>query len=335
MDIFQHEAFSQASLTHAASKIPFRPRLLGQMGLFQHKHSFTTVLKVERRDGVLRLVPTSPRGAPHQHSPGGKREIQFFEPPRLQDGFTLYADELQNIRQFASNELADVQREFAERKLQPRDNLELTMEHHRVGAVQGIVLDADGETVLIDWFEAWGIERPEAIVLDLDTAEAKVRLQCMDIRRRMARAAKGLFGEDVRIVALTGDSFFDKLISHPEVERTYLNHSAAAELREGKAYDRFTYGNIEFVNYRGTDDQSTVAIPTDEARFFPVGVPDLFQVGFAPGESYDAVNRKAQELYARVILDRDRDEWSQYELTSYPLHICTRPEVLLTGKVSA
>ena len=35
-----------------------------------------------------------------------------------------------------------------------------------------------------------------------------------------------------------------------------------------------------------------------------------------------------------IITDKDRDAWRRAEIYSYPLFICTRPEMLQTAKVS-
>ena len=37
-------------------------------------------------------------------------------------------------------------------------------------------------------------------------------------------------------------------------------------------------------------------------------------------------------LYARMIPDRDRDEWVRLEIESNPLPICTRPQVLRSAR---
>jgi len=47
----------------------------------------------------------------------------------------------------------------------------------------------------------------------------------------MTRALQGNGGENVGIVALCGDDFWDALTTCAEVERTYLNWSAAQDLR--------------------------------------------------------------------------------------------------------
>jgi hypothetical protein len=36
-----------------------------------------------------------------------------------------------------------------------------------------------------------------------------------------------------------------------------------------------------------------------------------------------------------MIFDKDRNEWVRAEMSVYPLHICTRPEVLFTGTMDS
>ena len=40
-------------------------------------------------------------------------------------------------------------------------------------------------------------------------------------------------------------------------------------------------------------------------------------------------------MYVQPIFDRDRNEWWRMEASSYPLHICVRPEVLYSGRLEA
>ena len=71
---------------------------------------------------------------------------------------------------------------------------------------------------------------------------------------------------------------------------------------------------------------------SDKAKFFPIGANGAFQVGYAPAEFFPYVNQRGQEKYGMIIADKDRDAWRRPEIYSYPLFICTRPEMLLTAK---
>ncbi len=332
MDIFNSSAFSMTSLTGAVTKVGYKPQLLGQLGIFEPMPVRTRSLFVDRRENALTLIPTSPTGAPPKELEVDPRNAVPLKTTRLAKGFTLYAEEIQGIRAFGSEtELAQVQAEYLRRMAMVRDDMELTQEYHRLGALQGLLLDADGSTVIYNYFTEFGVSEASAIDFDLDNANpatGAVRKKCAEVIRAMARAAGGAFTPGTTIHALAGDDFYDDLINHPEVEKTYLNWAAASDLRGDKTWQAFTYGGITWHNYRGTDDNSTVAIDADEAKFFPVGARDVFKVAYAPAEFGPYINTAGQPTYAMNIPDRDRQAWTRGELYSYPLFFCQRPDVL-------
>ena len=89
------------------------------------------------------------------------------------------------------------------------------------------------------------------------------------------------------------------------------------------------FGGIKFMHYDGTDDNTTVKVPTGTAKFFPVDTAgDFYQAVLTPGEFFPTINQPGQPLYALTIPDRDREAFVQMEVYSYPLFICTRPAAL-------
>lgn len=333
MDIFTQSAFNTVSLTSAFQKIPYVPQLLGDIGIFEPAPSRTRHIAIERRNGFLALVPTTPIGAPVSELNDDKRDIRDFRTVRLAKGFTIYAEELNGIRQFGSEtELMQVQEEVARRAGRVMNDMEMTEENMRLGALRGVVYDADGQTVIRNWYTEWGITPPAPVCYNLDQATTDVRTVGMGIIRTMARASKGAYTPATETHALCGDQFFDALISHVSVKQTYQNWSAAIDLRENLAFQGFPFGGITYHNYRGTDDQTTVTVPSADAFFFPVNAPGVFQVARGPAEFEPWVNTLGQELYALTIPDRDRQMWTKFEQYRYPLHICTRPEVLVSAK---
>lgn len=338
MNIFTSDAFSMLMLTTALEKVPYKPAFLGTLGIFEPEPIRTTFLAVEERQGALTLIQTTPRGAPLTQRTTEKRKLRAFEVPRIGKEDTIYAHEIQNIREFGQeSELMQVQTEVARRFAGPtglRSQVEYTKEYMRLGAVQGLLLDADGST-LYDWFAQFGISVPADVHFNLAAnVDGELQPKINGIKRLMARAAQGVFTESTEIHALTGDSFFDKLIKHTDVKETYKFWTAAADLRTGAkrgAFESFPFGGVMWHNYRGSDDNSTIKVPTTKAKFFPVGAPGIFKEGMAPGESFDFANQLGKPEYAMMIPDRDRNAWMKMELTSYPLYICTRPEVLQTG----
>ena len=340
MDVFRQRAFHMVEMSAAVQRAPYKPNFLGSLNLFTTKRVRTPTVSVEDKGGVLSLIQTSERGAPISEGEREKRNLRDFRTVRIARGHTLYAHEIDGIRAFGTDsELQMVQNEVAEimsGETGLRAAVDLTHENMRLGAIQGVVVDADGST-LWNWFDAFGIRQPGEIDFDLDAANPQsgaVRTKCNQVVRSMQRAAQGAWNPQTSVVGLCGDAFFDQLTSHAEVRSTYLNQQEAADLRGavGRVFSSFTYGDITWINYRGTDDNATVAIGTDKCKFFPVNAPGAFVQAFSPAEFLPFVNTPGQDVYAIVVEDKERQAWVRPEIYSYPLFMCTRPGMLLRAK---
>jgi len=161
IDIFRNNAFSCVSLVDAVERVPYAPNFLGSIpNLFVDRPVRTLTVAVEERNGVLGVIQTTPRGAPLPQRTNEKREIRDFRTVRIAEGDRIMASEIQDIRAFGSEtELMQVMDEVTRRYAGPtgiKARIELTWEYHRLGAVQGIVYDADNSEI-IDWFDAFGI----------------------------------------------------------------------------------------------------------------------------------------------------------------------------------
>lgn len=334
MDVFNSNAFSTISLTAAFQKMDYKPQLLGSLGIFTPRPSRTRDVFIERRSQTLSLIPTSAIGEnPTPHAVAQRNGVSL-RTVRLAKEATIYAESVQGVRAMGSEtELETVQTEFLRNMAEVRDDMELTHEHHRLGAIKGIVLDSDGSTVIYNFWTEMGISQPTEVDFELDSTSTDVRAKCKSIVRAVRRGAKGALPPGAEIHALAGDAFYDALVSHPEVEKFYLNQVAARELAaSGAAFESFRFEGITFHNYQGTDDNSTVAVGTDKVHFFPVGGRDVFQVAYAPAEFDPWINTFGQDIYGLTIPDRDRGAFVKGEMYSYPLFICARPECLQRGK---
>ncbi|MTK12700.1 MAG: major capsid protein [Clostridiaceae bacterium] len=339
LDVFHQDPFSTIQLTTAVERNPYKPTGIGELDIFEPDPIRTTALAVEERKGKLVLIPFSDRGEEGTQRITEKRAARYFDVPRLMHDDTIYANELQGIRAFGTEtELMQVETEVARRLNGPTgltSNIEYTWEYQRLAAVQGLCLDADG-TIKFNWFDEFGITQAAEIGFNLVAGTPNsLRPICNGIVRTMARKSQGAFLPSTKVYALCGDTFYDEFTNHPDVIRTFLNWSAAADIRDGgqgAAFEAFKFAGITWLNYRGSDDTTTIAVPTDKVKFFPVGAPGVFRVAYAPGESFEWVNTPGKPIYVIPIFDRDRRAWWKMEVYSYPLHICTRPEVLLSGR---
>jgi hypothetical protein len=351
MDIFNSDAFRVQTMTAAVNSTPYAPDYLGTLGIFTPTPIRTIDASVILNDdGALEVVQTTQRGeAPYQQkiSPA---QIRSFRTPRVAIADTINAHELQSIvaRSMLMGGdmgavLADVQSEIAYRLDGPtglRSKQEATKERMRLGAISGIVLDKDGST-LYNWATLFGVSLPAEIPFDLSAATPAVGVLSgliRAIKRSLGRAAK-VGNRPFRVYAFCGDDFFDKLVKHADVLPAWniFQNGASTRIAFGvntgiEPWTEFEWEGIIWVNYRGTDDNSTIAIAADKVKFVPAGIPGLFQEVLAPYEGFGAGNTPGLPLYVLTIPDRDRDQWVSVETYSYPMYMATRPAVLFSGR---
>lgn len=329
IDVFNSDAFSLTTLSGVVDKMDYKPGLLGELGIFEPKPVRTRQIFVDKRDGKLNLIQTSTTGAPPEELKRDDRKAVSLQAVRLAKGATVYAAEIASWRAFGTeSEQSVVMSEYARRMARVREDMELTQEKHRLGALQGQLLDADGSTIY-NYFTEFGEAAAASTSFELDVPATEVRTICHQITRSMARSAKGAFTSGTTVHALCGDDFYDALIAHASVKSTYLNWAAAADLRENTAFSAFTFGGITFHNYRGTDDNTTVAIAANQCKLFPVGATDMFVQAMAPADEFmPYVGAPGQNVYSMNITDKDRGAWVRNEQYSYPLFICQQPGVL-------
>jgi hypothetical protein len=216
-------------------------------------------------------------------------------------------------------------------------NMDPTLEHQRVGAVKGIILNGDGST-LYNLFTEFGVSQETEVDFDLDNAtpaSGALRKACAGVVRLVADN----LGEVsfVGLHAFCGNAFFDDLLSHKEVVDSYKNTDMAKMLRDGyvypngmKVYGAFEFGGIVWENYRGSVGGSAF-VNTDKTHIFPVGVPGLFRTVYAPADYVETVNTLGLPRYAkqwRMPDDKGVNLQSQMNGLSY----CTRPKTLILGK---
>lgn len=352
MDIFSGDAFRMVTMTAAVNLTPYRPDFLGSLGIFTPTPIRTVDAAVAiTENGTIEVVQTSPRGGPIYEQKTQPQNIRSFRTPRVAIGDTIYAHELQGIiarSVMAGGDMtmlmADMQMEMAYRLDGPtglRSKQEATKERMRLGAIAGIVIDKD-DSVLYDWPTAFGVSLPAEIAFNLsevDPAPGTLTTLLRQTERLILRAARAGQGANVRLVALCGDSFFDKFVKHPDVLPAWnvFQANAATRIALGatdqiRAFSMFTYANIDWVNYRGTDDNDLIAIPTDKCKFVPVGIPGLFQEVLAPAETFDFINTPGLPIYVMVMPDRDRNMFVRLETYAYPMYIATRPDLLFRGR---
>jgi hypothetical protein len=340
MDVFKADAFSMFELSSAVEKMDYNPQFLGSLNLFDPKPVRTKNVWVDRKTDTLNLIGFSERGSAPDQNTRYSRDMLGLTIPRLAVQDTVWAHEISGLREFGSEtELMSVQREVAGRIEKMRQNVEYTEEYLRLAAIQGLALDpADGSTYY-NYYTEFGEAQDTATSFELDVTTTDVAGICKDLVRSIQRSAKGawVMGRS-RVHAIVGDDFFDALVTHPNVEKFFLNWQAAAELRGVDPFDMFEFGGITFHNYRGSDDNSTVAIGATDAKFFVVGGDGIFVKAMAPADEFmPYVNTPGQSVYAVQELDAafpSTPRFAKYHVHAYPLYYCQRPGTLRRGTLT-
>lgn len=336
-DVFGNEAFSVTRLAMAMREIKFVPSRIGQLGLFQPESIDTLNFAIEKSvDGELKLVSSSPRGAPGQTRGGDQRNMRILRVPHFQRDDAFYADEVMQVRAFGSETAVEtIASKIAAKAGRHAQDFALTEEYHRLSVIKnGTMLDADGST-LINCFTEFGETQAAEVDFDLDNAspaEGILRKKCAGISRSMANTLDGL--PFTGILAIMGSNFADDFYAHNEVRDTYKGYAAAAELRTGyvqrtgSTFSAFEFGGIAWEEYRGG---GTVGVDADKVHFIPLGVPDLFKTVYAPADYMETVNRPGQRMYAKQW-EMPNGKGVNLEFQMNALHFCSRPRVLLRGR---
>lgn len=329
LNVFTGDAFSCVAMTESINKVPYKPSRLAS--LFKFKGVETTSVAIEEKAGKLSLIPAKKRNSGETTKASSvRRKERVLSCVHLPFEDAVYADDVQNVRAFGSADKLETIADKVNDKLESmRGSHEVTHEYHRIGAIGGIVLDADGSTELYDLFDEFGLTK-QVIDFALDDPLTNVKFKCSEVTRYI----EGKLGAQTYsgITAQCGAGFWNMLVSHPAVVKAYERSQEGKFLREDQRTTGFEFCGIFFEAYRGSIG-SVPFIPDGKARFYPEGVTGLFAHWGAPANWQETVNTTGLPVYAKQVPMRGDigvDLWSQ----SNPLIVCTQPEVLVEGSTA-
>ena len=332
LDPFSTDAFSMTSLTESINILPNNYGKLQEMNLFPQKSVHTRSIAVEEQNGVLNLLPTQVPGGPSTYEGRSKRKMRSFTIPHIPHDDIILPEEIQGVRAFGSETEMQVMANIVADHLQSmRNKHAITLEHLRMGALKGNILDADGSTIY-NLYNEFGITQ-KTVNFALGTAATDVKKKCLEVVRHIEDNLCGEFMTGVH--CLVSPEFFDALTSHSKVKEAYERWQDGAALRNDMR-GGFPFGGIVFEEYRGqaTDAEGTTHrfIASGEGHCFPVGTMNSFVTYFAPADFNETVNTLGLPLYAKQTA-RKFDRGIEIHTQSNPLPLCLRPAVLV--KVTA
>lgn len=337
LDIFRTDAFSLTTLSDAFIKAPYVPGQIGRMGLFRSKGIRTTTAVIEWKDGQLALIPTSPRGGPATQLANMKRTAETFLVPHLEKDATIYADEVQNVRAFGSEDNAVAVSAIVDEKLaELRADHEVTLEHMRASAIQGIVKDSDGSTLVQLFTKFDVVQQTSALLADAGADTGNTFRASLQDAQRLSEADLGnapitgwtvICGKDFFVDAQK-DLGVTQSIRYQDANRL-LNSQRVEAIGGARAFD---FGGVRFVEYVGSTG-GTAFFADGEGYLVPSG-PDIFRTYFAPADFVETVNTLGMPGYAKIVSDSELNRWVRVHTQSNPLVICLRPRAIIKLSVT-
>lgn len=331
---FESNAFSLIEMVKAISRRKHKPRQAGGLGIFRTRGAMSTKIAVEERGSTVTLIQTSERSAPAEQYTAPKRTVRLTKIPQIKKESFIYADELRELRAFGSETaVATLEQIRDEHLMDLGDSVDVTHEHLLMGALRGVLLDADN-TTLLDTFAFFGVTQETEIAFDLgNTTEGVVTKNVRGAVRKMLNN----LGDDAAMVdhvhAFCSSTFMDDLIASKDFrESVKPDPAASAALREGRVFRSILWQDVVWEEYRqGDSGLSGTWVDTDKCILFPVG-PAIYDLHFAPGDFFNSIDAPGLPMYARTARDPEFDRWLKIHVQSNPLPICTRPKALLKGK---
>lgn len=332
---FETDAFNMVSLTQAVNILPTKYGRLSQLNLFPDKGVRTRTIIVEEKHGVLNLLPTLPVGAPGTQNKIGKRKVRSFSVPHIPMDDVIKPEEYAGVRAFGQETVMDTLASIMNDHLQTaRNKFDITVEHLRMGALKGVILDSDGST-LFNLYTEFDIT-PKVVNFELLTSTTNVAAKCREVNRHIEDNLKGEISNGTR--CLVDEDFFDALIAHSKVKEVFLNHSKAVEVLGGDPRKEFKFNGITFEEYRGkaTDLEGTTRqfIADFEGHAYPEGTGASFETLYAPADFMETVNTLGIPIYAKQEL-RKFGRGVDLHIQSNPLPICYRPGILVKVTVNS
>lgn len=321
------DAFSLESLTAAVNAVPYRPGQVSASGIFEEDSVTTTMISIERRNGKLGLIEPSDRGGPGETTGDDDRTKVPVNVPHYQRDDSILADEVQNVREFGEESSLETVVSRVNRKAQRHaQDLTMTLEHQRVGALKGIVTSKSGKT-LVNLYNAFSIAVPDVVSLELDVEATLVTSLWQDVVYSIEDSLDEPYSG---IHVFTGRDFHKAMWLHKSVRDTFLYNDGASVLRQDVP-DKFTFGGATWERYKtgakASADLGAPYIAATEARVAVLGVADLYITRFAPADYNQTVNTPGLPFYSQAV-EKPNNKGFDLEVQSNPISICTRPEVL-------
>lgn len=321
--------YTPIDLTMQVDRVPNQYGRLQALNLMPGEGVSTTIVEVTNREGHITILSTEERDG---EVPLGKSDDEgsiFLKVPHIPHLERIKPADLQDRYEIVGGQrvVRGLDGAVARKLVLIRARHGITLEFLRMGALKGLIVDGKNRT-LYDLYQVFGITK-KAVHFNLGADGTDVREKTFEVARHMEESLKGEMMTGIH--ALVSREFFSKLVSHPNVEKFYLNHAAAIGVA-GDPRKGFTFGAMTFEEYNATAPDMTGAnrrfIGQGKGHAFPLGTLSTFKTAFGPANHIQMVNTVGSEIFISPEVLK-HGAGVELKSESNPLPYCSRPELLV------
>lgn len=324
--ILNQNVFEVQELSVAISSLPTRIGNPSDIELFRTIAGTNNTFSAEFSSDSNILVPTTAWGGVAPKNSRGTRNAKSWTIPHMPLEDVVQAADVMGVRAFGSSELETVQGRVLDKLQAMKNKIDTTLAFRRLKAKQGIIVDADGSTI-INYFTDFGVTQTE-VDFDLGTATVNVAAKCQDVIDNIEDA----LGQEIytSIEVEVDRAFYDALTAHKNVREVFLGWSAAEQKLGRSNTSGFEFGGLKFiVNRQSVGGTPILASKTGTA--YPRGTQDVFITAIAPADFNETVNTLALPYYAKQkTSDYDRGFGLHVQANQLPLVL--KPKAIVKVK---
>lgn len=280
-DVFgADKAFNNLTISALLSKAPYQQGLVSRLGLFTEKGQNTTTAAIEILNGRLGLIGRTIPTGPYQTAQHEKRNLYSAMIPYFKVEDRVELADLLNRRALGSSSTATSVDQYVNERINSIAASHLVnIEYQYVNALQGLVKDEGGNTVL-NYNTLLGTSQATQVI-DWDDADTNVALGLMQARGKMEEKLGNT--DYSRPIVIAGQGAFEKLRSHAKVAANYAESTFATQFFiTGNPFDSFDYAGTPIIRYPNRSVSGQAFMPTAEALMIPLGVADMMVAAIAP-----------------------------------------------------
>ena len=340
--------YTDAEISESINNIPNMPSQLASAGMFPDKGSASQYVAISSVNGTLSALPVTGDGPPtlKRHGSGN---VKYIKIPTIKHQDDVMAADIRGwldlARASGTGQAETFAGLFNDRLSDFKDNFTLTREYMRMSALKGIIVDG-GNNEVLNLYTAFGIGTKD-VYFNLDDPSTNLLALCNKV---FTLITQDLSDEVMTNVEVRVDGvFFNKLISHPNAEKYWLNQEAATQLanavrgQDGNYQPRkFVFGNITWLEYDAMvplwGGTTTPMIASGTGHAYPAGTRKTHKSYIAPPDDIRVLNGQPFDVSKAIyITTEEMKHGAGVEILGRlnALPLWTRPKLLVTVHAAA